>query len=199
YEIQSIFASITSYDQGFTVDRNMDDFLVTENFGMILGQPVHTDDKVKTIEFNRHEINFERHDKRLSLVADYFQWLAFCFGSSWLNGPPFCKIGFGSFLSLVLLWLVVIVVVVGIGVMVVVFVESSSVVKLSFVSDGKIHLLSSGSHSEDSTFYQKFLEFNPGASLSSEFLLALSAFAMVAACVSRAVATLSTTSCLMAA
>nr|GEZ22017.1 hypothetical protein [Tanacetum cinerariifolium]GEZ22026.1 hypothetical protein [Tanacetum cinerariifolium] len=66
----------------------MDDFLVTENFGMILGQPVHTDDNVKTTEFNRHEINFKRHEKRLSLVVDYFQWLAFCFGSSWLNGPP---------------------------------------------------------------------------------------------------------------
>ncbi|GJW62179.1 hypothetical protein Tco_0356418 [Tanacetum coccineum] len=34
--------------------------LTTENFGMILGQPVHTDDNIKTTEFNRHEINFER-------------------------------------------------------------------------------------------------------------------------------------------
>nr|GEW97999.1 retrovirus-related Pol polyprotein from transposon TNT 1-94 [Tanacetum cinerariifolium] len=48
-------------------------------------------------------------------------------------------------------------------------------------------------------FYQTLLEFNPGASLSSGFLLALSAFFMVAAYVSRAVATLSTTSFLMAA
>nr|GEW82057.1 hypothetical protein [Tanacetum cinerariifolium] len=53
YEIQSSFVSITSNDQDFTVDRNMDDFLVTKNFGMILGQPVHTDDNIKTIEFNR--------------------------------------------------------------------------------------------------------------------------------------------------
>nr|GEU87072.1 reverse transcriptase domain-containing protein [Tanacetum cinerariifolium] len=60
YEIQSSYASITSNDQGFIVDRNMDDFLVIENFGMILGQPVHTDDNVKTIEFSRHEINFKR-------------------------------------------------------------------------------------------------------------------------------------------
>nr|GFC77282.1 hypothetical protein [Tanacetum cinerariifolium] len=60
YEIQSSFASINSNDQGFTVDRNMDDLLVTENFGMILGQPVHTDDNVETIKFNWHEINFER-------------------------------------------------------------------------------------------------------------------------------------------
>nr|GFA52133.1 hypothetical protein [Tanacetum cinerariifolium] len=56
YEIQSSFALITPNDQGFTVDRNMDDFLVTENFGMILRQPVHTDDNVKTTKFNRHEI-----------------------------------------------------------------------------------------------------------------------------------------------
>nr|GFA78439.1 Gag-Pol polyprotein [Tanacetum cinerariifolium] len=38
----------------------MDDFLVTENFGMILGQPVHTDDNVENTKFNRHEINFKR-------------------------------------------------------------------------------------------------------------------------------------------
>nr|GEW33342.1 retrovirus-related Pol polyprotein from transposon TNT 1-94 [Tanacetum cinerariifolium] len=48
YEIQSSFASITSNDQGFIVDKNMDDFLITENFGMILRQPVHTDDNVET-------------------------------------------------------------------------------------------------------------------------------------------------------
>ncbi|GJQ91158.1 hypothetical protein Tco_0002297 [Tanacetum coccineum] len=30
-----------------------------ENFGMILGQPVHTDDNVETTEFNWHEIDFE--------------------------------------------------------------------------------------------------------------------------------------------
>nr|GEZ23197.1 hypothetical protein [Tanacetum cinerariifolium] len=59
YEIQSSFASITSNNQGFIVDRNMDDFLVTENFGMMFGQPVHTDDNVKTTEFNPYEINFE--------------------------------------------------------------------------------------------------------------------------------------------
>nr|GEX87280.1 hypothetical protein [Tanacetum cinerariifolium] len=90
YEIQSSFASITLNDQGFTVDRNIDDFLVTENFGMILRQPVHTDDNVKNIEFNRHEINFERHDKRLSLIADYFQWLASYFSID-KNGRPRIK------------------------------------------------------------------------------------------------------------
>nr|GFB02118.1 hypothetical protein [Tanacetum cinerariifolium] len=63
-EIQSSFALITSNDQGFTVDRNMDDILVTENFGMMLGQPVHTDDNVETTEFNWHEINFERIEEK---------------------------------------------------------------------------------------------------------------------------------------
>nr|GEW17876.1 synaptobrevin, longin-like domain protein [Tanacetum cinerariifolium] len=72
YEIQSSFALITSNDQGFTVDRNMDDFLVTENFGTILGQTVHTDDNVETTEFNRHEINFksiEAKDKDMKLLS----------------------------------------------------------------------------------------------------------------------------------
>ncbi|GJU17861.1 hypothetical protein Tco_1145827 [Tanacetum coccineum] len=35
-------------------------FLVTDNSGMILGQPIHTNDDVKTTEFNQHEIDFER-------------------------------------------------------------------------------------------------------------------------------------------
>nr|GEZ48078.1 hypothetical protein [Tanacetum cinerariifolium] len=126
YEIQSIFASITLNDQGFTVDRNVDDFLVTENFGMILGQPVHTNDNVKTTEFNWHEINFES------------QMVKFVF-------------------------------------------------HLLDLDPGTILL------------YQKFLEFNPGASLGSGFLLALSAFAMVATCVFRVMTTLSTTSYLMEA
>nr|GEW65500.1 reverse transcriptase domain-containing protein [Tanacetum cinerariifolium] len=39
---------------------NANDFLVTKNFGMILGQLVHTNDDVETIKFNRHEINFKR-------------------------------------------------------------------------------------------------------------------------------------------
>nr|GEX64188.1 hypothetical protein [Tanacetum cinerariifolium] len=109
YEIQSSFASITSNDHGFTVDRDMDDYLVTENFGMILGQPIHIDDNVETTEFNRHEINFERHDKRLSLGTSFTEW---DFSSvpivfSWCG-----SIGFDSFLPLVLLWLVVIVAVV---------------------------------------------------------------------------------------
>nr|GEZ62549.1 putative reverse transcriptase domain-containing protein [Tanacetum cinerariifolium] len=71
-EIQLSFASITSNDQGFTVDRNTDDFLITENFGIILGQPVHTDDNVETIEFNQHENNFESieaKDKDMKLLS----------------------------------------------------------------------------------------------------------------------------------
>nr|GEW35722.1 hypothetical protein [Tanacetum cinerariifolium] len=56
YEALSGLTWITSGDQSFTVDRNVDD---TKNFGMILGQPVHTNEDVETTEFNRHEINYE--------------------------------------------------------------------------------------------------------------------------------------------
>ncbi|GJV56289.1 hypothetical protein Tco_1457294, partial [Tanacetum coccineum] len=74
------------------------------------------------------------HDIQLSLVVDYFQWLASCFGSSWSNGPPCCKYYTYQYK------LVIVVAIVGVGVTVVVVaaevvvvVESSSVVKLSFV------------------------------------------------------------------
>nr|GEZ60841.1 hypothetical protein [Tanacetum cinerariifolium] len=170
YEIQSSFALITPNDQGFTVDRNMDDFLVTENFGMILRKPVHTDDN------GAYFIEWE-----VSIVPIVFSWCG--------------SIGFDSFLPSVLLWLVVIVAVVGYvnGFLLslrfrggnISFDTLSQMIKFVFhlldLSPGRVLL------------YQKFLEFNLG------FLLALSAFAMVAACVSRAAATLSTTSCLMAA
>nr|GEX68395.1 reverse transcriptase domain-containing protein [Tanacetum cinerariifolium] len=145
YEIQSSFASITSTDQGFTIDKNMDDFLVTENFGMILGQPIHTDDNVETIEFNRNAINFESikaKDKDMKLLSASelnitLEWevssVPIVF--SWCD-----SISFDSFLPSVLFWLVIIATVIGIGVTVVVIVavvifvaESSSVVKLSFV------------------------------------------------------------------
>nr|GFB52561.1 putative reverse transcriptase domain-containing protein [Tanacetum cinerariifolium] len=72
-----------SWGMGNDSLRNVDEFLVTKNFGMILGQPVHTNDDIETTEFNRHEINFERHEKSLTLVVDCFQWLALCFCSSW--------------------------------------------------------------------------------------------------------------------
>nr|GFB54882.1 hypothetical protein [Tanacetum cinerariifolium] len=135
----------------------MDELLVTENFGMILGQPVHTDDNVETTEFNRHEINFERifsieaKDKDMKPLSapESNNTLAKCwFGETYLMGGSsvpivfswYGSISFDSFLPSVLLWLVIIVVVVGIGVMVVVIVavvvvvvESSSFVKLSFV------------------------------------------------------------------
>nr|GEV79808.1 hypothetical protein [Tanacetum cinerariifolium] len=45
---------------------------IPENFGMILGQPVHTYDNVKTTEFNRHEIDFksiEEKDKDMKLLS----------------------------------------------------------------------------------------------------------------------------------
>ncbi|GJS87493.1 hypothetical protein Tco_0770129 [Tanacetum coccineum] len=138
---------------------------------MILGQPVHTDDNVETTVFNWHEIDFERHEKQLSLVVDYFQWLAFCFGSSWLNGPP----------SVVGVGVTVVVIVVGI----VVVVESSSVVKLSFVV-GRMH--STRTRHRQSRVLVGLV-----------FLLGLLAFAIVAACASRAAVTLSTTNFQMAA
>nr|GFA99140.1 hypothetical protein [Tanacetum cinerariifolium] len=77
----------------------------------------------------------------------------------------------------ILLLLVIIVAVISVGVTVVVVVESSSIVKLSFVITWYLHRR---------------------ASLGSEFMFVLSAFAMLAACTSRAAVTLSTTNCLMA-
>ncbi|GKA52734.1 hypothetical protein Tco_0746049 [Tanacetum coccineum] len=113
----------------------MDDFLVTNNFIMVLREPVHTDENVKTIEFNRHEINFER---LLPVNTSSIQWEVSSIPTvlSWSG-----SISSDSFLPFVLLWLVIIVAVVGVGVTVVVViivavvvvVESSYVVKLSFV------------------------------------------------------------------
>ncbi|GJW46882.1 hypothetical protein Tco_0078528 [Tanacetum coccineum] len=66
------------------------------------------------------------HNKLLSLVADYFQWLALCFYSSWtVSSIPIVfswsdSIRPKGFLSSVLLWLVIIVAVVGVSVTVVV-------------------------------------------------------------------------------
>ncbi|GKC45965.1 hypothetical protein Tco_1063687, partial [Tanacetum coccineum] len=70
------------------------------------------------------------HDKQLSLIVDYFQWLASCFGSSCSNGPPCCKYYIYQYK------LVIVVAIVGVAVVVVaagVVVEISSVIKLSFV------------------------------------------------------------------
>nr|GEW36926.1 hypothetical protein [Tanacetum cinerariifolium] len=109
------------------------------------------------------------------------------------------SISSNSFLPSVLLWLVIIVAVISVHVTVVVVVESSFVIKLSFVitwylhrnhspspSDGKIRFPSSGSQSGDNISLSKLLEFNPGASLGFGFLFVLSAFVMLAACTSRA-------------
>nr|GEX48484.1 hypothetical protein [Tanacetum cinerariifolium] len=42
------------------------------NFGMILGQPVHTNDDVKTIEFNRHEFNFKSLNLESAALSNSF-------------------------------------------------------------------------------------------------------------------------------
>nr|GEU43041.1 retrovirus-related Pol polyprotein from transposon TNT 1-94 [Tanacetum cinerariifolium] len=119
FELQALLRGISRFrtllgvreeDQSFTVDRNVNDFLVIENFGMILGKPVHTNDNVETTEFNQHEIDFER----------------------WSN-----SISSSSFLPLVLLWLEIIIAIVGVGVTVVVVdagvvVESSSINSLAY-------------------------------------------------------------------
>nr|GEV31907.1 hypothetical protein [Tanacetum cinerariifolium] len=56
----------------FEKEMNVNDSLVTENFGVILRQPDHTDDNVETTEFNRHEIDFESieaKDKDMKLLS----------------------------------------------------------------------------------------------------------------------------------
>ncbi|GKA82993.1 putative reverse transcriptase domain-containing protein [Tanacetum coccineum] len=92
--------------------------------------------------------SYPLHDIQLSLVVDYFQWLVSCFGSSCSNGPPCCKyyicqykdrhyqfLAFGFFLTIVVVIVGVAVVVVAAGAVV----ESSSVVKLSFVVTRYLH------------------------------------------------------------
>nr|GFC60193.1 hypothetical protein [Tanacetum cinerariifolium] len=113
----------------------MDDFLFTKNFGMILAQPVHTNDNVKTTKFNRHENNFKRESM---VMGGIFRIEAKDKDMKLLSALWCGSIGFDSFLPLILLWLIVIMAVVGIGVTVVVVamgvvVESSSDVKLSLV------------------------------------------------------------------
>ncbi|GKE97333.1 hypothetical protein Tco_0020684, partial [Tanacetum coccineum] len=119
-------------DQSFTVDRNVKDFLVTEKFGMILGQPVHTDNNVKTIKFNWHEIDFESGWLLVLAVLGQMAHLVtkITFAST--------RSGVLEITSLAQRELIIIVMIVGVGVTVVVVaagvfvvVESSSVVKLS--------------------------------------------------------------------
>ncbi|GJY03676.1 hypothetical protein Tco_0369616 [Tanacetum coccineum] len=148
----SIFASITSNDQSFTVDRNVNDFLITRDFSMILGQPVHTDDNLETTEFNRHKVSIviggifsiEARDidmKLLSapesnntlasgwpLVLAVLGYMAHLVASITLNSTRSGSIIFYSFLPLVLLWLVIVVVVVSVVVTVFVIVVIVGVV-----------------------------------------------------------------------
>ncbi|GJU89951.1 hypothetical protein Tco_1302374 [Tanacetum coccineum] len=119
-------------DQSFTVDRNVNDFLVTENFGMILGQSVHTNDNVETTKFNWHEINFE---SGWILVSEVLAQMAHL-----VANITFASTRFGEMeiTSLEQRELMIIIAIIGVGVTVVVVaagvvVESSSVVKLSFV------------------------------------------------------------------
>ncbi|GJW79843.1 reverse transcriptase domain-containing protein [Tanacetum coccineum] len=107
---------------------------------MILGQPVHTNDNVETIEFNRHKIDFERIfsieardvDMKLLSAPESNNTLAKCWfrrNIPEVSGIPIVlsrsgSIRFDSFLPSVLLRLVIIVLVVGVGVTVVVVVSA---------------------------------------------------------------------------
>nr|GEV09807.1 hypothetical protein [Tanacetum cinerariifolium] len=138
YEAQLGLTLITSDDQSFTVDRNVDEFFITENFGMILGQPVHTNNDIETTEFNRHEINFERHDKSLTLDTSFTQEKVSDIPMvlSWGDG-----ISSDGFLPSILLLVVIIdaVVIVAVIVIVVVVGEGSPIIKLSFMIIDSLH------------------------------------------------------------
>ncbi|GKF20836.1 hypothetical protein Tco_0069474, partial [Tanacetum coccineum] len=78
------------------------------------------------------------HGKPLSLGVDYFWWLASCFGSSCLDGPFCCNCYTYQYKHRLyqLLAFGFVVAIVGVAVVVVAagaVVESSSVIKLSFV------------------------------------------------------------------
>ncbi|GJV07699.1 hypothetical protein Tco_1345355 [Tanacetum coccineum] len=111
----------------FTIDRNVNDFLITDNFGMILGQPVHTNDNIETTEFNWHEIDFERWPLILAVLAQMAHLVA--------NITFACTSFLPSVLAIVVAIVGVAVVVVAAGAVV----ESSSVVKLSFVVTRYLH------------------------------------------------------------
>ncbi|GJW01826.1 hypothetical protein Tco_1557077 [Tanacetum coccineum] len=139
---------VTSDDQSFTVNRNVDDFLVTRNFGMILGQPVHTADNVKTTKFNRHkapESNntlasccfLEGNIPATSLGLGVHSIPVHITSSGWpivsavlgqmthlVASITLNSTSSDSFLPFVLLWLMIIVAVVGVGVTVVVIIAA---------------------------------------------------------------------------
>ncbi|GJV68952.1 reverse transcriptase domain-containing protein [Tanacetum coccineum] len=132
YEIWSGFTSVTSNDQRFTFDWDVDDFLITSSdwpfVSIALGQMAHL---VASITLNSARSYVMQSafltQRTISSIPIVFSWSD--------------SIRPEGFLSPILLWLVIIVAVVGVGVTVVVViivavvvvVESSSVVKLSFV------------------------------------------------------------------
>ncbi|GJZ54749.1 hypothetical protein Tco_0609942 [Tanacetum coccineum] len=73
------------------------------------------------------------HDKLLTLAAGCFQWLAFCFCSSWSNEH---LVASHSARSCVMQVVIVVVTVVWVAVVVG---EGSSIIKLSFVIIGSLH------------------------------------------------------------
>nr|GEV12853.1 hypothetical protein [Tanacetum cinerariifolium] len=209
------FTSITLDDQSFTVDGNVDYFLTTENFGMILRQPVHTNDDVNATEFNRHEINFEWErfcvihvtflaQGKVSNMPTVHSWGG-CIGPD----------GFLPFILLLVVVVVVFVIVVVAVILVVVVVVDSSIIKLSFVITGWANEFYQDKASSVRVpvanfalqFSVQLLRENTDSVHSNQRMsstvpsipLKLKAFAMLAACASRAVATLSATSFLMAA
>ncbi|GJZ14039.1 hypothetical protein Tco_0549269 [Tanacetum coccineum] len=64
----------------FTVDGDVDDFLVKDNSSMILRYPIHTNDDVETTKLNRHEINFERPMEKKKKVINTGIMVAFMAG-----------------------------------------------------------------------------------------------------------------------
>ncbi|GKB46379.1 hypothetical protein Tco_0897132 [Tanacetum coccineum] len=110
-----------------------------DNFGMILGQPVHTNDDVETTEFNQHEVNFEGHDKLPTLVgASFTQGKVSSIPTIFSWGGSISPDGFFPSI-LLLVVIIVVVVVVAVIVVVVVVGEGSSIIKLSFVIIGSLH------------------------------------------------------------
>nr|GEW02067.1 hypothetical protein [Tanacetum cinerariifolium] len=153
YEAQSGFTLITSDDQNFTIDWDVDEFLVTNDFSMIFGQPIHTNNNVKTTELNRHKIKVSGQITHLvtSLTLDSVR--------SYVMQSAFLTQGMVSSIPTVFSW----------G-------DSISL-------DG----------------FRPSILGTDGIYVGLVFLLVFLVFSMLAACVSRALVTLSATDCLMAA
>ncbi|GJY86493.1 hypothetical protein Tco_0500519 [Tanacetum coccineum] len=115
---------------------------------MILGQPIHTNDDVKTTELDRHKIDFESSWSFVSAVPSRMTYLVAIItldnarsyvmqntsSTQWevSNIPTvLCwsgSITSNSFFPSVLLWLAIIIAIVGVGVTVVVVVEKSGTI-----------------------------------------------------------------------